>query len=136
MGYVFPWGHVIESPPGPRSPDGDHDERHPICSWDFCLDEALADHHNAGLSLNDLTEHALVMLDEMQTHHLWWPEIRYGDGESASTFDLWVMGEENIVLARRWLDEVFLTVFMVDVLSGVATVCRHIAQERDESGAR
>ena len=136
MGYVFPWGHVIESPPGTRPPDGDDDESHPICSWDFCLDEALAGHHNAGLSLNDLTEHALVMLDEMQTHPLWWPEIRYGDGESVSTFDLWVMGEEFIVLARRWLDEVLLTVFMPDVLNGVAALCRHIAQEGDESIVR
>ena len=54
VGYVFPWGHVIEAPPGPEPRDDD--ESHPICSWDFCLDEALADHHNAGLSLNDLSE--------------------------------------------------------------------------------
>lgn len=112
LGYVFPWGQIIEE----RSAAGDQvadkpEEEGNALSWHFVLSQAHAAFLEGGGNLAELADVALECLhDGVPFEETGSPPafITFEEGNAISVFEISVRDVASEAAARKWVHNTFL----------------------------
>ena len=119
VGYEFEWGQIIESLTDPHECEEACEPGYPGAQWHFLLTDLHDAFLDAGGNLGELSDLALILLDEVTEDALAQlpPELRhdaetdyieYDEGNDACAFAVLVYGIRNVGGARHWVDSFFI----------------------------